>query len=507
SLYPSDEYVEITAYHYARTQDPEAADWLERAGDRAARTYANDSAIAHYADAADRLNATSPAIAARLDEKLGTVLTAGRYDEALTRFDRAADVYKHHRDLESAGRVTAALGMTHRYRFSLDEGIGRVQPMIDLLSWSGPSEALAALYISLANLYFSAGAYAETLSAAEQATEIAQTIGNDRLRGEAEERRGSALGHVRGAEEGVKILEDAIPLIEASGDLLALFRAVNNLGYYHWLQGRMDLQRPRAAQGVDLAVRAGNPDQLIFSLVNASDVYFYLGDWSTAEEYVRRAAAVPGSGSEEHTLLKQQGQLAMCEGRWDEAARLLTRAVATAVERGTRQGVEQGEAAAAELTTLRGNAADAVRRLAPLAGDENVDAAVLPALGWAYTETGDLDAAESIISRCLSHLPRHGRIYLPDTLRALGLLRRRQGRPDEAARALTEGLEVARGIPYPYAEARILADLGELLMDRGETREAREHLDEALGIFERLGAAKDVERVETLLGGVGVAVD
>jgi len=40
-LYPSDEYVEVIAYHYARTdEDREAAEWLERAGDRAAGVYA-----------------------------------------------------------------------------------------------------------------------------------------------------------------------------------------------------------------------------------------------------------------------------------------------------------------------------------------------------------------------------------------------------------------------------------------------------------------------------------
>ena len=32
TLYPSDEYVEMIAYHYGRTDAPEAAEWLEKEG-------------------------------------------------------------------------------------------------------------------------------------------------------------------------------------------------------------------------------------------------------------------------------------------------------------------------------------------------------------------------------------------------------------------------------------------------------------------------------------------
>jgi class 3 adenylate cyclase/tetratricopeptide (TPR) repeat protein len=56
SLYPSDEYIETVAYHYLRTDAGcEAAEWFERAGDRAAGIFANDAAEVHYRNAVDRL--------------------------------------------------------------------------------------------------------------------------------------------------------------------------------------------------------------------------------------------------------------------------------------------------------------------------------------------------------------------------------------------------------------------------------------------------------------------
>jgi hypothetical protein len=52
---------------------------------------------------------------------------------------------------------------------------------------------------------------------------------------------------------------------------------------------------------------------------------------------------------------------------------------------------------------------------------------------------------------------------------------------------------------YPYAEARLLHVYGEMHARKGEPEPARERLEAALAIFRRLGARKDVERVEQVL--------
>ena len=78
ALYPSDEYVEMIAYHYSKTDaDAEAAGWIERAGDRAAAMYSNDSSVTHYEEALRRLVADEDSRAARArvfgEARLGAV--------------------------------------------------------------------------------------------------------------------------------------------------------------------------------------------------------------------------------------------------------------------------------------------------------------------------------------------------------------------------------------------------------------------------------------------------
>lgn len=77
------------------------------------------------------------------------------------------------------------------------------------------------------------------------------------------------------------------------------------------------------------------------------------------------------------------------------------------------------------------------------------------------------------------------RLLLVDALRVQGMVLLNQEQREEADRVFQEGLDVARSLPYPYAEARILEQMGKT--------------EEALAIFRRLGAEKDSERIEAAL--------
>jgi tetratricopeptide (TPR) repeat protein len=248
-LYPSDEYVEMIAYHYSRTEEhAEAAVWLEKAGDRAAGVYANQTAIDNFQEARRRLDLSGAdqQTLARLDEKLGGVLaTVARYDEALEVLGRAAEVYRQVRDLEAVARVTARIGWTHRYRATPEEGITAIQPVLEVLTWAGPSQGLASLHLALAYLHMGSGRYQESLEAAEQAVQLARAVGDERILGGAEMRRGTALTMLGQLEEGTRVLEESVSLLEAAGDLETLAIAFNNLGASYLAVGELRLARER----------------------------------------------------------------------------------------------------------------------------------------------------------------------------------------------------------------------------------------------------------------------
>lgn len=87
-------------------------------------------------------------------------------------------------------------------------------------------------------------------------------------------------------------------------------------------------------------------------------------------------------------------------------------------------------------------------------------------------------------------------LYMPELLRVQGMILARQVRWDEAKHAVEEAISLARVMPYPYAEGRALYEYGLMYGQHGEPEQARERLEQALAIFGRLGAKKDVERAE-----------
>jgi tetratricopeptide (TPR) repeat protein len=346
------------------------------------------------------------------------------------------------------------------------------------------------------------------LRATERGAEIARAIGDDRLRASLEERRGTALNFL-GRSEGAKpVFEAAIPLLERVGDLARLRVALTNLGEAHRLEGDLETARRYNERSLEVCERVGDPSPVAFSLMNLGQILLTLGEWEEAAEDLQRAEEVLGrvaSASADAVFPPATlGQLLLWQGDWEGAARQLERALALAEETGDRQALELIHLSLAEIELLRGEPEGAVARLEPLAGREGGFLVLIQAtLAWAHLERGEVERAGEMAHQAV----RRGReqreqLALADALRVQGMVLIRLGLHEEARRVLEEGLALARGMPYPYAEARLLDVESRLHQQLGESEPARQRLEEALAIFQRLGARKDVERTEHVLAGL-----
>jgi hypothetical protein len=91
------------------------------------------------------------------------------------------------------------------------------------------------------------------------------------------------------------------------------------------------------------------------------------------------------------------------------------------------------------------------------------------------------------------------RLALVDALWVQAMVAIRQEQWEDADRTLDEALSLARSMPYPYGEGRLLHVYSLMHVHKGQSGPARERLEAALAIFRRLGARKDVEHVEQAL--------
>jgi len=81
-----------------------------------------------------------------------------------------------------------------------------------------------------------------------------------------------------------------------------------------------------------------------------------------------------------------------------------------------------------------------------------------------------------------------------------------EGKSPEAERAFQEAVTLAKPMPYPYGEARALYEWGRMLAEQRELKQARPRLEEALTVFQRLGAQPYIEWTEQALVQLGAEV-
>jgi tetratricopeptide (TPR) repeat protein len=281
--------------------------------------------------------------------------------------------------------------------------------------------------------------------------------------------------------------------------------ALHKLGTIHMYAGAFARSWGYFARALALAERFGDQLEIMFALGYRSEVLVLQGEWHAARRDLERAVDLGRTSNCWSVLLRHAllrlARLHLVEGEWAMAARCAEEWLPWAERTGDLPDIH---GLLAERELLEGRPDAALARLTPLLdhpGTAPIELTpLLPLLAWAHLERGEDAAAAGVVARGIEQArAQHHRLALVDALRVQAMVATRQGCWAEAQQALEEGLALARGMPYPYAEARLVHVSGALHVQKGEAEPARERLEAALAIFRRLGARKDAESVEQAL--------
>jgi tetratricopeptide (TPR) repeat protein len=501
--------LERLAYHYARAGVLEkAVVYLAQAGERAQAMYAHADAEQAYQEYVQHLDTMGWQVeSAQGREWLATVqVLRARFNAALEVLEVALETYRRVRDVEGQRRVLAQVAQIHRFRGTPQQGLALLLPRLADLCAGIASPGLAALEAGLVQLYYGAGRYQEQLAAAERAVQLARTVGEERLLLRAYHGYSLALDILERWEEALSVLDVQQHLAERLGDLDQLARAHNNRAFIAGDRGEFPASLSAFERAVEAAEQLGDPTLLSRTLGARSLIRFLTGDWQAAHADVERAVTLLGpiEQSELHSCtLWALGQLALAQEQ-SQGQPLLEEALTQAQQSGGDLEVQRGvQAALAERDLLQGRPASARARLEPLldrtADPERGVAPLLPLLAWAAADLGEDTQAAALLARSFERAGQHYRLVAVEAYRTQAWLCIRQQRWDEAQAALEEALARCRAMPAPYAEAKALAVYGRLHRAKGEPALARERLETALAILQRLGERLYAEQVEQAL--------
>jgi ATP/maltotriose-dependent transcriptional regulator MalT len=122
---------------------------------------------------------------------------------------------------------------------------------------------------------------------------------------------------------------------------------------------------------------------------------------------------------------------------------------------------------------------------------------------WALLQSGDVSVAAETVARAVELTAQQGnRLDRCEALLIRGQVERCAADKRAAANSLQEALELAEGMPSPYAEGRVRYARAELLADLGQMDAAIEEATRATVIFRTLGAQpylRKADRLQTTL--------
>ena len=514
------EHAAELAHHFAsagRVHLDCAAHYLVIAGDQAETAFAHAEAEQHYRKAVELVRQTQDgARVAEVTEKLGSVLRfVGRYDEALDLLEEAAELHAATGDLDAEGRVVAQIGWAYYFAPKFEEGLARLQPVVQKLEAGGVSRSLALLYGPLPRLRGEVEGPAAEIEAAERAAELARAVDDDSLLAGAEMRRGRGLLDSGRLEEALEALAGAMALAERVNDLFVLTASNHFASMAYYRLGQLDEAMRAVERGVDCGERRGGLEQLMGGgYANLVQYALLSGAWTEARSYAERFLSMVQSQGNRSWLaqpLYWLGAVCFYEGAWEEATRHLEEGSAIVRASGNQPsfpGLQRPvETLLAQMDLLDQHPEAALARLQPLLAQpgwgRDIDSQTV--LAETYLVLGHLAEAEDTVNGALRQaVERHLLPRRVDALRVQGMVMARQGRWTEAQGLLSEAASMAHPMPYPLGEARSLYEWGHLLTEQGELEQARVRLEEALAIFQRLGARPYIERTEQALSALTV---
>ncbi|MGH9290761.1 MAG: ATP-binding protein [Acidimicrobiales bacterium] len=460
---------EIVHHAHEAGDDDAVADHALLAAREAAAAESNREAYAHYRWAAESIERLPVTERAAVFEELATMAyTVDRLADSFPAIERAIALHAAAGSRIGEGRCHRLLSRFHWYAGDgeLAHREGRVA--VGILEPLGPSLELARAYSGLSQFAMLASDDGQAIAWGMRALEVNERFGDDRIRAHAL----INIGTPRASRDpdDTATLREAFEVADRAGDRHEAVRALIGLAWTYMAWARPAEAHRYAAEGIDYA-RRHQVDQLL-AYLEVTDAWLLLraGEWAAAEAIARREI---GKGTTVAQLLANTvlAELAVRRGDSDARVRLdeladqagrtgelqrvgpvleleicwsLTRGEAAPRARferltrslvqnqgatiggATRASAPQAWAAVAGLPHEPGGAMPAPHA-AMLAGDYAAAAEAFGAVGWAY-----------------------------DRALMLSLLDERH--------ALSEALEIARGLGAAPLEARVTRRMRQLAM-------------------------------------------
>jgi tetratricopeptide (TPR) repeat protein len=511
----AEESLPVLARHHREAGDlARAIDRYAQAGDAAARLFAVEEALGHYASALELVESADAAasLVSDLHLRRGRVASeAGRLAEARADFEAALQGARRSGDVGLEGRSLEELGA---YLLISGGGMREGSPVLEealrVAEAAGDVEAqvrvLARLCIGMSNeLRFD-----EASARGERALALARTAGDDALVGRALDGVKMVAAHVGDFDRLDEVIPELEDILRRRGDLWYLQWALLESSFEPAARGRWEEAGARAEEALAVNRRMGGRADEPYFVAALGALHRSRGAYASALELGGRAVELARdldrgwwtAWSESHLAATLLDLFLV-----DDALGHLRRGLRAAERTGTRHYVLRCLGLLASAHAMAGDGRESAA--AADRAEELLDDVTTPpgrvflqgggavfGVAAARLAGGDPARAERLVEPVLQ-MAETSRWVEVEAQGALLMGRCTRARDDRggAERWLERALRGSEAWGLPGIEWRAASALADVLIEDGRVEEARTHLIAARSGVERVAAGLDDPRV------------
>ncbi len=423
----------------------------------------------------------------------------GRDEDFFESLDRAHGAYRNAGETTRAARCAFWLGLNHLLQGETGRGTGWLAGARRLIEQENSDCAERGyLLLPTAEQLLGADDYGAAYATATDAVEIGDRFGEADLISCARHLQGRALMGQGRVEEGLALLDEAMIAVTA-GELSPLMTGLVYCSVIEACQQVYALARAWEWTSALTKWCEAQPQMVAFTgtcLVHRAEIMQLHGAWPDAIEEARRACARASQGVAQQppaAAFYQQAEVHRLRGDFtaaDEAYRFAS-----------QRGYEpQPGLALLRLAQGRNDAASAaIRRVLSATTDQLQRTRLLPAYIEIMLTVGDIEdargacgelasIAEGLDTGILDAMAAHAR----------GAVELAEGNARAALGPLRRAFETWQRVEVPYEAARVRVSMAMACRAFGDDEGAALELDAARAAFDRLGAAPDLARLDSL---------
>jgi tetratricopeptide (TPR) repeat protein len=517
----TDEHLGELAYHFLEGGNHnKALEYLLKAGEKAIQVHANTEAVSHLKSALTLLEDKEGELGTkgRVLEMLGDAENLiGEYENCMKHWDDAFQLWSRLDEEEGASRLNRKManvlwdkkGDTEKAKEHHDKAL-------KILETQPESVELASLYEDIAHMYYRTGDMAIAFSWAQKAIELAKKLNAYDIVASSHVTLGTVLVYKGDPKKAIECLERGLKIALKQGYVETALRAYNNIAL-----GLSTEENEKCLEcyekGLELAKKVGDIYNQSLLGFNLAGMHFNMGNIDQAVIMANETVALDrktGNKFHLYTSANALGFAYQILGELDKSEQYFKEAQNISKQLDDFQSITGGYDYLGLSHFDKGDYVKAKEFFEKLnqtlekAGDKFSEANASQYLIWTYIELGETEKAKNLIDRMYEfalQVKNNDLVAALDALKAMLLRNERKWEEsiEQFERSLHEFevLKAKRWNPYFFARMALF-EHAQAYLERnqgGDREKAHNLLNQALEIFQKMGAKRDIEQVEARL--------